>query len=159
MSQSKRHSLNQASSRKPMVCHRRITVDGGVVRCLSDVLRPVCVAWMWWFPSSVEVICERYLFLGKSLTSVTFESNSRLSRVGKEVFYWSGLQSIHHPGSLEVTCKLCFSDCHSLTSVALDPSLRIRVRISDLQAGIPFDCRSSDAIRDTRTGRRCCSVN
>jgi hypothetical protein len=101
--------------------------------------------------SSVEVIYESCFSYCKSLTSVTFDANSRLSRLEKQGFCWNGLQSIHLPGSLEVICKSCFSHCHSLTSVAFDPRSRIRPRVSNLQAGIPFDCRSLD--QTSRYGR------
>jgi hypothetical protein len=98
--------------------------------------------------SSIEVICESCFGYCKLFASVTFDANSRLSRLKKEAFSCSGLQSIHLPGSLEVICESCFSSCHSLISVAFDPRSRIRARVSDLQAGIPFDCRFSNATRD-----------
>jgi hypothetical protein len=195
MEQSQSRSLDYASLRKVMVCHRRMKVVSGMVWCLSDVLRLPDLAWRYWFPSSVEVICESCFSSCKSLASVTFEANSRLSRVEKaafcktglqsihlprslevicefcffyckslafvtfdansrlsrlekQAFCKSGLQSIHLPGSLEVICESCFFYCCYLTSVAFDPRSRIRARVSDLQAGIPFDCRSLDATCD-----------
>jgi hypothetical protein len=253
MRQSQSRSLDQASLRRAMVCHRRIQVVGGVVRCLFDVLRPVCLNWRCWFPSSIEMICGSCFHTCESLTSVTFDANSQLSRLEKKAFYRSGLQSIHLPGSLEVICEFCFASCESLasvtfdansrlsrlekkafcrsglqsihlpgslevicescfsfcnsltsvtfdansrlsllakrafsrsvlqsihlpgslevicescfslryflTSITFDPRSPIRARVSDLQAGIPFDCRPLAATRDARTGGRCCSVN
>jgi hypothetical protein len=95
-------------------------------------------------PGSLEVICESCFSSCRSLASVTFDTNSRLSHLESRAFSESGLQSIHFPESLEVICKSCFSRCRSLTSVAFDPRSRIRARVSDLQAGIQFDCRSLD---------------
>jgi hypothetical protein len=77
----------------------------------------------------------------------------------KKAFHGSGLRSIHLPRSLEMICRSCFACCTSLASVTFDLRSRIRARVSELRAGIPFDCRSSDAIRDTRTSSGCCSVN
>jgi hypothetical protein len=75
--------------------------------------------------SSVEVICESCFCYRNSLTSVTFEANSRLSRLEKQAFSWSGLQSIHLPRSLEVICESSFSCCHSLTSVTFEANSRL----------------------------------
>jgi hypothetical protein len=71
-------------------------------------------------PGSLEVICESCFSFCSSLTSVTFDANSRLSRLEHCAFSQSGLQSIHLPGSLEVICELCFSSCESLASVTFD---------------------------------------
>jgi phage protein U len=62
----------------------------------------------------------------QSLTSVTFDANSRLSRLEKEAFCGSGLQSIHLPGSLEVICGSCFSSCRSLSSVTFDSLSKLK---------------------------------
>jgi hypothetical protein len=80
-----------------------IKVVSGVVECLSEVPRSVCLLWKLWFPSSVEAICEFCFRNCNSLASVTFDANSRLSRLENRAFYESGLQSIHLPGSLEVS--------------------------------------------------------
>jgi hypothetical protein len=75
--------------------------------------------------SSIEVICESCFDSCKSLASVTFDGNSRLSRLENWAFGWSGLQSIHLPGSLEVICESCFSSCKSLASVTFDANSRL----------------------------------
>jgi hypothetical protein len=125
MRQSESRSLHQANLRKAMVCHRRIDVVGGVVRCLSDVLRAVCLVWRCCFPSSVEVVWESCFYSCDSLTSVTFDANSQLFRLEKKAFSESGLQSIHLPGSLEVICESCFYSCDSLASVTFDVNSRL----------------------------------
>jgi hypothetical protein len=99
-------------------------------------------------PGSLEVICQSCFSSCDSFASVTFDVNSRLSRLEKQAFSLSALQSIHLPGSFEVICESCFSSCDFLTSIAFDPRSLIRVQVSDLQAGIPFDCRSLDATLD-----------
>jgi broad-specificity NMP kinase len=70
--------------------------------------------------SSVVVICEG-CFSGCALVkSVTFDCDSKLSRIEKWAFAGSGLISIHLPSSVEVLCESCFSWCTSLTSVTFD---------------------------------------
>jgi hypothetical protein len=53
----------------------------------------------------------------RSLTSVTFESNSKLHRIEEFAFQGSDLKTIVIPTSIEVVCKYCFSNYESLTSV------------------------------------------
>jgi hypothetical protein len=125
MMQSQGRSLHQANLRNAIIYHRRIKVDGGVVWCLSDVLQPVCLMWRWWFPLSVEVICESCFHFCTPLASVIFDADSRLSRLEKSAFCENGLRSIHLPGSLEVICESCFGDCESLASVTFDVNSRL----------------------------------
>jgi hypothetical protein len=112
-----------------------------------------------YLPGSLKVICESCFHSCKSLTSVTFDANSRLSRLEKQPFYGSGLQSIHLPGSLEVICESCFSSCYCLTSITFDRRSPIRAQVSDLKAGIPFDCRPLASTRDASTDGHYCSAN
>jgi hypothetical protein len=114
MGQSQSRSLHQASLREAMVCRRRIKIVGGVIRSLSAVLRPAGLVWRCWFPLSIEMIYESCFSSCKSLASVIFDANSRLSRLEKDEFYGSGFRSIHFPGSLEVICESCFSSGKSL---------------------------------------------
>jgi hypothetical protein len=58
--------------------------------------------------------------LCKSLTSVTFDCDSKLSRIEKRAFFGSSLISIHLPSSDVVLCEECFWSCKSLTSVTFE---------------------------------------
>jgi hypothetical protein len=71
------------------------------------------------------VIGEGCFSCCNSLASVIFDPNSRLSRIKKDAFFKSGMQSIHLPGSLEMIGELCFSSCKSLTSVTFDANSRL----------------------------------
>jgi hypothetical protein len=68
-----------------------------------------------------------------SLSSVTFGSNSTLTRIESEAFYQSSLQSILIPSHVEILGSKCFSNCKSLSSITfesnsrLTPSLRFKV--------------------------------
>jgi hypothetical protein len=63
------------------------------------------------------VLCTYCFFSCESLTSVTFELNSKLQRIEEYAFIESGLRIIQVPASVEVLCKCCFAYCESLTSV------------------------------------------
>jgi hypothetical protein len=77
-------------------------------------------------PSSVEIIGERCFFQCRSLTSVTFESGSRLSRIANRVFCETGLINIVIPASVEVLDSNCFAQCKSLSSITFERGSRLR---------------------------------
>jgi hypothetical protein len=87
------------------------------------------------------VICQECFAECKSLKAISFESNSKLSRIERKAFYWSGLTSIHLPASVEVICESCFSNCKSLESLTIDRGSKLcesqfsaafRTRFADL---------------------------
>jgi hypothetical protein len=55
-----------------------------------------------------------------SLASVSFETNSRLSRIGRNAFYDCPLKSLVIPRSTEVLGSCCFDFCGSLSSVSFE---------------------------------------
>jgi hypothetical protein len=71
-------------------------------------------------PASVEVLGEKCFFYCISLSSVTFSSESRLSRIEGLAFHGSGLVEIIIPASVEVLGDGCFSECGSLSSVTFE---------------------------------------
>jgi hypothetical protein len=76
-------------------------------------------------PASVEVLCEKCFHLCGSLSSVTFESQSRLSQIGNWAFSGTGLVEMIVPASVEVLGEMCFSECGSLSSVIFEPESRL----------------------------------
>jgi hypothetical protein len=92
-------------------------------------------------PSSVEVICERCFSECRSLTFITFDSYTKVSRVDRYAFYLNGLTSTHIPLSVELICEGCFRGCESLISVMYDPSSKLYPTLSGLLAGVRFSCR------------------
>jgi predicted DsbA family dithiol-disulfide isomerase len=91
-------------------------------------------------PSSIQKICEWCFLECKSLASVTFDSDTKVSRFDDYAFSDSGLTSIHVPSSVEVICEKCFSGCKSLASVTGDPGSKLRPTLSGLLAGARFAC-------------------
>jgi hypothetical protein len=71
-------------------------------------------------PCTVEVLCSACFSYCKSLSSVSFESDSRLTRIESEAFSSSSLQSILIQFSVEVLCSACFGSCESLSSVLFE---------------------------------------
>jgi hypothetical protein len=53
----------------------------------------------------------------KSLTSVTFDTDSCLSRIDSSAFTASGLTSIHIPPVVTMISRMCFDSCQFLASV------------------------------------------
>jgi hypothetical protein len=75
--------------------------------------------------SSVEVLGESCFSVCESLSSVTFESGSILSRIEKWAFTGTGLIQIIIPASVEVLCEGCFSECKSLSSVRFESGSKL----------------------------------
>jgi hypothetical protein len=89
-------------------------------------------------PSSVEILGERCFSLCKSLSSVAFESGSRLSRIEKEAFDQTGLIEIILPSSVEILGEECFSDFRSLFSETFESESRLREFGRNAFSGLPI---------------------
>jgi hypothetical protein len=76
-------------------------------------------------PSSVEVMCGNCFSSCGSLSSLTFASGSRLSRIERGVFFYTGLIEIIIPASVEALGENCFSSCSSLSSVTFASGSRL----------------------------------
>ncbi len=68
-------------------------------------------------PRSVEVIGDGAFTANEVLTSVTFETGSRLREIHSYAFTKTGLQTITLPASIEHLGYWAFSDCYQLTGV------------------------------------------
>jgi hypothetical protein len=71
-------------------------------------------------PRNVEIIGSQCFADCKSLSSITFESSSRLTRIESAAFYGSSLQSILIPSNVEILESKCFSTCKSLSSITFE---------------------------------------
>jgi hypothetical protein len=60
-------------------------------------------------PRNVEIIRSKWFSQCKSLSSITFESNSCLTRIESDAFSNSSLQSIVIPPSSKVRFQLLYS--------------------------------------------------
>jgi hypothetical protein len=71
-------------------------------------------------PKNVEILESASIFCCESLSSITFESNSRLTRIESEAFSYSSLQSILIPRNVEILGSSCFASCKSLSSITFE---------------------------------------
>jgi hypothetical protein len=68
----------------------------------------------------IEILCSSCFSFCKSLSSITFESDSRLTRIESNAFSRSSLSSIVIPRNVEILCSECFSFCESLSSITFE---------------------------------------
>jgi hypothetical protein len=105
---------------------RRISVHEGVIGIISPDFFRSAVANRAWISSSISLFTETYFSQCKSLTSVTFESNSKLHRIEESAFAGSGLLTIQIPASVEVVRKSCFAKCSSFISVTFESNSKLQ---------------------------------
>jgi hypothetical protein len=93
-------------------------IDQRLIRSFSSSSHITIVA-------NIEIIGSHCFHCCKSLSSISFESNSRLSRIESEAFSISSLQSIEIPRNVEVLGSSCFNGCGSLSSVSFESNSRL----------------------------------
>ena len=77
-------------------------------------------------PDSVEVLSDRAFYYCRSLTSVTFGENSKLTSIGERAFsYCESLTSIVIPNSVTSIGEEAFFNCNSLTSVTFGENSKL----------------------------------
>jgi hypothetical protein len=75
--------------------------------------------------SDIEILGSSCFSSCKSLSSISFESNSRLNRIESNAFSSSSLKSISIPRNVEILGSSCFSDCKSLSSISFESNSRL----------------------------------
>jgi hypothetical protein len=105
---------SRTAFRRYTVFSRRITVMQGRLRHCDEFSSGDCRASRPWIASSYEVIRERCFYECKSLASVTFDSDRKVSRFGDNTFASTGLTLIHIPSSIEVIYAGCSPDATRL---------------------------------------------
>jgi hypothetical protein len=76
-------------------------------------------------PSHIEILGSNCFSYCHSLSSISFESNSQLTRIESNAFSVSSLQSIVIPSSVEILCSECFSFCESLSSISFESNSQL----------------------------------
>jgi hypothetical protein len=78
-------------------------------------------------PSSIETIGIRCFRERDFISTIIFESPSRVHRIEEEAFHFcSGLRSICFPASIEVIGNGSFSSCSGLSSVEFESGSQLR---------------------------------
>jgi hypothetical protein len=103
---------------------RRVFVRGG---CLEYPIRaedPKSHVMRGWVPGLNGL---EWMFGGiaKSACIISFELESRLTRIESSAFSRSSLQSIIIPRNVQILCSWCFSDCRSLSSISFESESRL----------------------------------
>jgi hypothetical protein len=94
------------------------TVAGGIVQlCPLAVGVKVPVAWV---PAGVPWISPAHLFDKASLETIVFEPGSRIARLEKDAFCYSGIKRIFIPSSVAVIGENCFAHCKKLEFVTFE---------------------------------------
>jgi hypothetical protein len=75
--------------------------------------------------SDIEILGSSCFSYCKSLSSISFESNSGLNRIESFAFSNSSLESISIPRNVEILGSSCFSDCKSLSSISFESNSRL----------------------------------
>jgi hypothetical protein len=76
-------------------------------------------------PFTVQILGSRCFSNCRSLSSISFEPNSRLTRIESFAFSFSSLQSIVIPSTIQILGSKCFSNCRSLSSISFESNSRL----------------------------------
>jgi hypothetical protein len=71
-------------------------------------------------PWNIEILGSSSFSSCASLSSISFSSNCRLTRIESSAFSYSSLQSIAIPHSVQILGSSCFSSCRLLSSISFD---------------------------------------
>jgi hypothetical protein len=93
--------------------------------------------------NAIEELCDGCFFGQIHLSAVSFESNSRLRRIGDGAFFGSSLRSIVIPSRVEIIEADCFRFCWKLLIVTFESNSRLSV-IGDRAFG---DCSALKIVR------------
>jgi hypothetical protein len=76
-------------------------------------------------PFDIEILGTGSFSGCESISSLSFESNSRLTKIESDTFSMSSLQSIVVPSGVTILCPDCFAACDSLSSVSFESNSRL----------------------------------
>jgi hypothetical protein len=76
-------------------------------------------------PRNVEILGSSCFSCCPSLSSTSFESNSRLNRIESDAFSFASVRSIEIPRNVEILGSSCFYRCESLSSISFESNSRL----------------------------------
>jgi hypothetical protein len=76
-------------------------------------------------PSTIEIVGCSCFSSCQSLSSISFEFNSQLTRIESNAFAFSSLQSILIADNVEILGSRCFSYCKSLSSISFESNSQL----------------------------------
>jgi hypothetical protein len=93
-------------------------VDHKLIRNLSNLPSVI-------IPRDIEILGSKCFCSCRSLESVSFEVESRLTRIESQAFSDSSLRSILIPSTVEIFCSHCFASSKILQSVSFESNSRL----------------------------------
>jgi hypothetical protein len=96
---------------------RRIVVENGSTRYILILDSKNRGSRRVLIPGSITVLAADYLYQIRETEIITFESQTRLTRIESEAFSSSSFESIEIPRNVEILGSSCFSQCKSLSSI------------------------------------------
>jgi hypothetical protein len=89
------------------------------------LIKGLSESWKIEIPNDIEIIDSGCFDNAGSLTTITFQSNSRLIRIESNAFLFSGVHSIKIPNSVEIIGSGCFSNCEELRKITFESNSRL----------------------------------
>jgi hypothetical protein len=85
----------------------------------TQLIRYFGKRWNITIPRYVQILCSSCFSYCESLSSISFMTDSELTRIESKAFYsCSSLNSITIPRYVQILCSSCFSYCESLSSIS-----------------------------------------
>jgi hypothetical protein len=81
-------------------------------------------------PRHVQILCSECFLKCKSLSSISFETQSELTRIESKAFACSSLESITIPRHVQILCSEFFSNCKFLSSISFEIDSELIYRMS-----------------------------
>jgi hypothetical protein len=117
----KQNYVSIESGQKRFAISKKFLVDIIDHRLIRNFSSLSCVTIL----SDIEIFGSNCFSFCKSLSSISFESNSRLTRIESKAFRRSSLQSIVIPRNVEILGSSCFKWCESFSSISFESNSRL----------------------------------
>jgi hypothetical protein len=114
-------SITIESGNNRFVVENDLLIDIVCYKLVFDVSR----SWTVTIPNDIEILGSSCFEECLALSSITFEANSRLTRIESKAFSKLLLQSILIPRSVEILYSECFFKCQFLSSISFESNSRL----------------------------------
>jgi hypothetical protein len=107
--------------------NRHFTISGNYLEDFSShsIVGHVGISTELFIGKDIEELCDGCFCSQKHLSGLSFETDSRLRRIGECAFFSSSLNSIVIPSSVEIIGNFCFDSCDNLSVVKFESNSRL----------------------------------
>jgi hypothetical protein len=123
--------LGSVLSQSNVLCHRRVIVRDGLIDVTTLSRQQSTLIVRAWIPASIPIVPVECFSGMEQFHSISFEGDSRLTRIQSRAFSNSSLRSIMIPCSVEILGPSCFRLCGSLSSISFESPSHLRRIESD----------------------------